>query len=163
MSIARLAAIALIVAGAGCGSASPPPPAHPTTFATTANFAAAAVRAVIESRYGVDDLASQPGRIVSKVDWLDDASLWAAQRRITPGEPTSRTTSFQVIATIVPVGEGQVTVQVKGIVAGSDARLPGQGPATIETGDARMPPWADDRVDQVRDAIATRLRAHAVR
>jgi hypothetical protein len=160
MPIARLAALALIVAGAGCGSASPPA-AHPTAYATTAGTAAAAARAVIASRYGVDDAASTPGRIVSRIDWLDDASRWAAQRRIQPGEPTSRTTSFQVIATIEPAGPGQVAVRVEGIVAGSDARLPGQGPATIETGDARMPPWADARVDAVRVAIDGHLTASA--
>ena len=94
---------------------------------------------MIESRYGVDDAVSTPGRIVGKVDWLDDAARWAAKRRIDPAAPTSRTTSFQVVATIEPHRAGHAAVQVMGIVAGSAARLPGQGPATIETGDARMP------------------------
>jgi hypothetical protein len=152
----HLLAVALVAVG--CGTAPPTPVVHPASVALTPEAAAAAARAVIDAHYGVEPTAGNARTIVGKAEFLDD-QMWIMNRwergwHITPSAPSSW---FRVVAFVENPAPGQVAVRVIGYAANGDQRFDGLE-QYIQSGDPRMPRWADYQVAVLQAQINRTLR-----
>lgn len=155
--------LALAVMAVGCGAQLQPHVAvRPASVAVSPDIASAAARAVIDARYGVDHSVSTDTVIFGRVEQLNDAH-WITNRweRGWTVIPVSAQTSFRVAAIVEYPRPGEVSVRIVGLATTGDSRFDGiEGP--IQSGDPRMPSWADDRVARMQIAVNHVLRKYAV-
>jgi hypothetical protein len=152
----HLLAVALVAVG--CGAAPPAPLVHPAAVAVSPDAAAAAARDVIDAHYGVEPTAGGPRMIVGKAEFLDD-QMWIMNRwergwHITPSAPSSW---FRVVAFVENPAPGEVAVRVVGLAANGDQRFDGLE-EYIQSGDPRMPRWANYQVAVLQAQINKKLR-----
>jgi hypothetical protein len=153
---------ALAVVLAGCGSAAPHAVVRPAAVDVSPSLAAAAARAVIDVKYGVDPVGTSDHKILGRAEWLNDAAWLAAKwERGIIVQPIGMMAWFRVVAVVENPRPGEVAVRIVGLTSGLAQRFDGLE-GVIQSGDPRMPAWADDRVARLQLAVNHVLRQYAV-
>jgi hypothetical protein len=153
---------ALAIVLAGCGSAAPHAVVNPAAVDVSPKLAAAAARAVIDVKYGVDPHGSTERQILGRAEWLNDTAWLAAKWEHGVGVmPTMTAGWFRVVAVVENPRPGEVSVRIVGLTSGDAQRFDGLE-GVIQSGDPRMPRWAEDRVARLQLAVNHVLRRYAV-
>jgi hypothetical protein len=155
---------AIVAIAVGCGAAPPAPVVNPVAVNVSPDVAASAARAIIDARYGIDPNAGTDRVIVGRAEWLDDnawlANKWEHGVLMTPTSAADETW-FRVVAVVENPTPGAVAVRIVGVANTGAERFDGMEPF-IQSGDPRMPLWANRRVALMQYVINKRLRQYAV-